>query len=143
VALSWYVVPTLVWTQAPGSAAARVCCARHPVQWPGTISSGGELGERGHGRGNDRLERGAGQVEAADDGEQPVHAGQAHGVPDDVDYPGVAAPGDDDQAPAVHIDHERLIVNDDGVVLPAVPVPGLVLRRHAMLELSDAGPPRR
>jgi hypothetical protein len=59
-------------------------------------------------------------------------------VPDDVDHPGVAAPGDDDQPPAAHIDHERLVVDDGGVVLPAVPVPGLMLRRHAMLELGDA-----
>ena len=27
-------------TQAPGSRAAIACWARHPVQWPGTISSG-------------------------------------------------------------------------------------------------------
>jgi hypothetical protein len=41
-----YVVPTLVCTQASGSIVARVCCARHPVQWPGAISSGGlQLGQ--------------------------------------------------------------------------------------------------
>jgi hypothetical protein len=33
-------VPLLPWTQLSGSAAARVCCARQPVQCPGTSRSG-------------------------------------------------------------------------------------------------------
>ena len=33
-------MPTLLWTQASGSSAARACCARQPVQWPGAISAG-------------------------------------------------------------------------------------------------------
>ena len=44
---------------------------------------GCEFGERGHGRGDDRLKRGAAEVEAADDGEQAADAGQPPGVPDD------------------------------------------------------------
>jgi hypothetical protein len=36
---------------------------------------GRQLGQRGHGRLDDRLECGAAEVEAADDGEQPADAG--------------------------------------------------------------------
>jgi hypothetical protein len=46
---------------------------------PGAVTGndqlGRELGERGSGRLDDRLERGAAQVEAADDGKQPLSGG--------------------------------------------------------------------
>jgi hypothetical protein len=38
--------PLLSGTQALGRAAAKACWARHPVQCPGTMSSGCHLGER-------------------------------------------------------------------------------------------------
>ncbi len=74
------------------------------VQWPGAINSGASSVSAAT-VGSMTGSKAAAEMEAADDGEQPVHAGQPHGVPDDVDHPGVAAPGDDDQAPAAHADH--------------------------------------
>ncbi|MFJ6605050.1 hypothetical protein [Streptomyces lydicus] len=54
-------------------------------------------------------------MEAADEGQQFADAGQPHGVPDDVDPSGVAAPGDDDKSPAAHVDDECLVVDDRGI----------------------------
>jgi hypothetical protein len=95
-----------------------------------------QLGQRGHGRADDRLEPGAGEVEAADDRVQPPYASEPHRLPDDVDHAGVAAASEHDKALAAHVDHECLVVDDRGVVLPAVAIPGLMGRRHAPLEIG-------
>ena len=58
---------------------------------------GCELLEGADGVGDDRLEQRAGEVEPADDRVQLADAGQALGVPADVDHAGVPAACQDDQ----------------------------------------------
>ena len=94
------------------------------------------LGERVDGTADDRLERGAAEVQPADQAVQARHAGEPLGVPDDVDRAGVRAAGEHHEAAPADLHDEGLIVDDQGVVLPGRAGPLLVGRGHAVLELG-------
>jgi hypothetical protein len=64
---------------------------------------------------------GPGEVEAAEHGVSAVDPGEPTSVPDDVDYPGVAAAGEDDEPFADHVDDHGLVVEDQRVGLPPGP----------------------
>jgi hypothetical protein len=71
-----------------------------------------QVDEGGDGRLDDRLEDGAGQVEAADEAGDPVAAGHRLGVAEHVDGAGVGAAGHDHQALAGDVDDHVLVVED-------------------------------
>ena len=75
---------------------------------------GVERGEVGAGAADDRLEYRAAEVEAAHHGTQPLHAGQRLRVAGGVDLPGMAAAGDDHQAPVADVHDDRLVVEGEG-----------------------------
>src|SRR5262249_55986894 len=69
-------------------------------------------------RGDDRLEEPAGEVEAAQHGVDCRDPGEPLGVADDVDDSGVAAAGDDHQAPVAQVQDSALIVRNQRVRTP-------------------------
>jgi hypothetical protein len=85
---------------------------------------------------------GPGEVEAAEHGVYAVDPGEPTSVPDDVDHPGVAAAGEDDEPFADHVDDHGLVVEDQRVALPPGPpaVPGGTGSRSRN---RWCGPPRR
>ncbi|MCK9902545.1 MFS transporter [Frankia sp. Cpl3] len=99
---------------------------------------GCQLGERADRRGNDRLEGGAAEVQPADQRVQPIDPGQPQGVPGDVDGARVPAAGQDQETAAPHVHDQRLVVEDERVVLPAGAVPPLVRGRHPAFEVRRA-----
>ena len=134
-ALTRYDDPELPAVQASGRAAASACCARQPVQCPGTTrlgaiavsastvgpmtgSKAGPLRWRPPTRAADRRDSG-----------EPLR------VSHDVDSSGMAAAGEDHQPATAHVDHQCLVVHHVGIVAPLRPGPRLVRRRHASLEL--------
>jgi hypothetical protein len=100
---------------------------------------GGQGGQVVENPRDERLEHRPVQVEAAYHGVQRAVSGQPPRVPADVDHPGVAAAGDDDQALVPDVDDEGLVVQDQRVRLPAPAEPGL-LRREAGLVAGGRGP---
>ena len=132
------MVPELLCTQESGRAAASALL-RPPT---GAVTRDDQVrvqvAEGGHGRTDDRFERPATQVKAPDERAESIDAGETQGVANDVDNAGMAAPGHHDQTLAADMDHESLIIDDLGVVVPVIAVPGLMGRRHAPLELGGA-----
>jgi hypothetical protein len=80
-----------------------------------------KIGEGGDGGLDDRLEHGPGQVEAADESGDPVTAGQAPSVAEDVDGAGVRAGRHHHQALAGDVDDQVLVVQDQRVGLQVGP----------------------
>nr|WP_230205070.1 MFS transporter [Parafrankia elaeagni] len=114
-----------------------------PLRAPAGAVGGGDevgcqLGERADRRRDDRLEGGAAEVQPADQRVQPVHPGQPQGVSGDVDRARVPAAGQDQETPAPHVHDQRLVVEDERVVLPAGAVPPLVRGRHPAFEVRRA-----
>ena len=77
------------------------------------------------------------EVEAADDGVDAVLAGELPHVAQDVHDARVAAAGEDHEALAAHVRHQRLVVEDQRVGLPVAVAVGLE-QRVALLELGRA-----
>ena len=76
-------------------------------------------------------------MEAADDRGHGLDAGESSRVADDVDDPGVTAPGQHDQAVAGDVDNEGLVIEDQRVWCPG-PVGQCLVKRHAMFEVAGA-----
>src|SRR6202012_1128779 len=70
---------------------------------------GGQGGQVVENPRDERLEHRPVEVEAAYHGVQRAVSGQPPRVPADVDHPGVAAAGDDDQALVLDVDDEGLV----------------------------------
>jgi hypothetical protein len=88
--------------------------------------------------GDEGLENRSVEMESAHDRVEGTLFGQAAGVPADVDDPSVAAAGNHEEALVLDVDDERLIVEDEGVGLPAAVNPGL-LQREPGLVAGGAG----
>ena len=95
-----------------------------------------QVGQRADGRSDGGLERGAAEVQPADQGVQPRHRGQPLRVPDDVDDAGVPAAGQHDETLAAQVHDESLVVEDQAVGQPFRAAPRLVGRGHTVLELG-------
>src|SRR5262245_12220584 len=93
-----------------------------------------ELVEGADGRGDDWLEHRATQVKASDDRCYLPLSGQLLRVANGVDDPGVAAAADQDEAAFAQPQHQRLVVEDQRVGLPAAVTEGIV-PLEARLEL--------
>ena len=76
-------------------------------------------------------------MEAADDRGHGLDAGEPSRITDDVDNPGVPAPGQHDQTVTGDVDDEGLVVEDQRVGRPG-PVGQRLVKRHAMLEVTCA-----
>ena len=87
------------------------------------------------GLGDDRLEEPAGQVETANEGVDLRDPGDALGIAEHVDRPGVATAGQYDQPFASDVDDHRLVVPDPRVGLPPIVGPS-VLEGESLLEIS-------
>src|SRR5215470_3938015 len=81
-------------------------------------------------------------MEAPDERVQRLAAGQALGVPGDVDHAGVTAAGDDDQPLARDVDDERLVVQHQRIGLPALIEPGLLRRKPGLVPGGARNLPR-
>ena len=76
-------------------------------------------------------------MEAADDRGDGLDAGEPSRIADDIDNPGVPAPGQHDQTMTGDVDDEGLIIEDQRVGRPG-PVSQRLVERHAMLEVAGA-----
>jgi hypothetical protein len=81
--------------------------------------TGGKGGEVVEDLGDEGLENWSVEMESAHDRVEGALFGQAAGVPADVDDPSVAAAGNHEEALVFDVDDERLVVEDEGVGLPA------------------------
>jgi hypothetical protein len=124
-------VPTLFWMNASGKRAASAWVARQPGAMRGHEVVGGKLAERVAGRPDNRFERPPAEVEASQDGVDPVLACELSHVVQDVDDAGVSAAGQDDETVSAQHRHEGLIVEDQRVGLPPTMPVGLVPRKAA------------
>ena len=118
-AQSEIVVPTALCTNASGNRRARRCTAFQPVQCAEHQQLGPEIVEGRDRRLDDRLEHRTAQVEPADDGGDVSLAGKPLRVAHDVDDPGVTTAGEHDEAATGEAHHDRLVVEDQRVRLPA------------------------
>jgi hypothetical protein len=112
-------VPTVFGMNASPKRAPIACWARHPVQWAGTTTLGGKGAKVVEDLGDEGLENWSVEMESAHDRVEGALFGQAAGVPADVDDPSVAAAGNHEEALVFDVDDERLVVEDEGVGLPA------------------------
>ena len=78
-----------------------------------------EIVEGRNGRLDDRLEHRATEMEAADDGRNARLAREPLRVSHDIDDPGMTAAGKDHEAAIGKAHHDRLVVEDQRVGLPA------------------------
>src|SRR3954453_19564187 len=96
-----------------------------------------ELHQRDAGWLDDRLENAAAQVKTADDRMDGVLARELPDVTQDVDDPRVAAARENDETMAADAGDERLVVENQGVGLPAS-VPVRLGAGEAALEIGGA-----